>query len=245
MADADVTLLPHIRAVHRRSRLTGPFAFFSDRRAVSAVEFAFIAPLAIMLLLAGFDMSRFILATERCSAVANAMAQMLSTTPVSALAQTPGDGVISSSDVMDIANSAWFIFPESLAESVTSGQAFGAVLQGNMASVRFTATPAGCTTNCTYTPKYVWTYAAGPDARHCGGATITAVADTAPYSPTALPANVFGPNSLVVVDIFYTFRPTLGARYLKSIKIQRSAFLNPRFATTIEAADSQYIEVCS
>jgi hypothetical protein len=212
------------------------------RDAVSAVEFAFVTPVMLVLLLMGFDIGRFVLATQRVETVASSIAEMLAMTPQSSNAQTAGDGVVSSSDILTMYNSAYFIYPDVLKQSATQGVPWYTLLVANMASIKFTPSPAGCTSACSYVPKVVWTYGSGA-MRTCGS-TITAVADTADITPTTLPTDVFGPNSLVVVDVSYTFQPTFAANYLPSIPIKRSAYLTPRNVPLVESNGPQWVTIC-
>jgi hypothetical protein len=108
-----------------------------------------------------------------------------------------------------------------------------------MTSIKFTATPTGCTTTCTYKPAVVWTNG----ARSCGS-TITAVADTSGYSPTTLPSDVFGPGSLIVVDVWYTFTPTFAAAYMPAIYIERSAYMAPRNVPVVESQATAQAPAC-
>jgi hypothetical protein len=214
--------------------------FLRDRVAIGTVEFAMIAPLLLFLLLAGFDIGRFVLATQRTQAVANSVAEMLSQTDVSSSAQTPGDGVVYANDLLFYWNSAMFTFPDALASAMQQNMNWWNLLNVNMASIKFVGTPANCTTNCTaITPKVVWTLG----QRSCGS-TITAAPDTSTYSATTLPTDVFPTSlsttttSLIVVDVFYTWKPTIGANYLPSIPIQRSVFMAPRNVPLVESVAS-------
>jgi Flp pilus assembly protein TadG len=221
----------------------GPAREFLVRQdAVSAVEFAFVVPVMILLMLAGFDLGRFILATQRVEIVAGTLGQMLSETAASPSAPTPGDGVVSYSDILNIDNSAFYIFPDVLTQSSAQGVSWNSLLQTNLASIQFTATPTGCTTACSYVPKVVWTYG-GANKRACGS-TIVAVADSASASPTSLPADVFGPGSLIVVDVNYTFQTTFAANYLPSIPIERSAYITPRYVPLVQSSGPAPVTVC-
>ncbi len=214
--------------------------FARDRVAIGTIEFALIAPLLLFLLLAGFDIGRFVLATQRTQAVANSIAEMLSQSEVSTSAQTAGDGVVRANDLLFYWNSAMFTFPDSLASAMQQNANWWDILSVNMASIKFVGTPANCTTNCTsINPKVVWTLG----QRSCGS-TITAAPDTNTYSATTLPTDVFPTSlsttttSLIVVDVFYTWQPTVGAAYLPSVSIERSVYMAPRNVPLVEAIAS-------
>jgi len=207
------------------SRLKG---YASGDDGVAAVEFAFIAPILLLLLLAGFDVGRFVLATQRVERVAGSVAQMLAETPAS----SPGSqvGYVSSNDLLFDWNSAMFTFPDVLAAANAQNTNWWNMLNVQMSSINFVATPAGCTTNCNYTAKVLWSLG----ARSCGS-SIQPVTDSTYYSPTTLPADIFGPRSMIVVDVTYAWTPSVGAAYLPSIPIVRSAFLSPRAVQLVES----------
>jgi hypothetical protein len=213
------------RLAGTRPRLHG---FARCRAGVAAVEFALIAPVMLFLLLVGFDVGRFVLATERVERVAGSVSQMLAETAPSAPGSTVG--YVSANDLLFFWNSAMFTFPDVLTASNAENTNWWNLLDVEMSSIKFNVTPANCTSSCTYTPKVLWSLG----ARACGS-TITAASDTAGYSPTTLPADVFGPNSIIVVDVAYSWSPTVAAAYLPSIQIERSAYLTPRSVQTVLA----------
>jgi Flp pilus assembly protein TadG len=204
--------------------------FRRDRAGVAATEFALIAPVVVMLLLAGFDFGHYVLATQRVQAVANSIAEMLAETPVSASATNPGDGVVTANDLQFYYNSAMFTFPDVLPAANAQGVAWSSLLSVQMTSIEFTPTPTGCTTTCTYVPNVVWALG----ARACG-TTFSAVSDTSAYSATTLPSDIYGPGSMIVVDVSYTWAPTVGASFLPSIPIERSVYLAPRNVPIVES----------
>ena len=95
-----------------------------------------------------------------------------------------------------------------------------------MASVLFTPNPSTCTSNCSYIANVVWN--SGPNKRTCG-VPLTAVPDTSVPSKTTLPTDVFGPGSLLVVDIVFNYTPIFGLGLFGTISIARSAYLAPRY----------------
>lgn len=63
---------------------------------------------------------------------------------------------------------------------------------------------------------------------------LTSVPDTAVPSKTALPADVFGPGSIVVVDIVFSYTPIFGFGLFGTVPIARSAYLSPRYVPLIK-----------
>ncbi len=218
-------------------------SFIWRRHGASSVEFAFIAPVLVLLLLAGFDTGNYVLATQRVQAVANSVAEMLSQTNAAVSPITPvynGDGVVRNSDLQYYFDSAMATFPDVLAVANNTGTFWWQLLDVQMASVKFNATPAGCTSSCTYAPTVIWS----TGARTCG-LTINAAPDTSTYNPATLPTDVFGPGSLIVVDVTYTFTPTFGAPFLPTIAIERSAYMAPRNVPFVESQSATMAPPCA
>lgn len=207
-------------------------SFAQNHVGIGSVEFALILPIALLLLLMGFDTARFALTTQRIEEIANTAAEMLAQTAVSSAATLSNDGAVSDADLQFFGDSAIFIYPDAAAVAQAQGVAWSTQLVVNMSSINFVATPTGCTSSCTYKPKVVWTT---NNYRPCGS-TISAASDSSPPSPSTLPTDVFGSGSIIVVDVTYTWKPTFGASYLPSFPIARSAFMAPRNVNIVEAA---------
>jgi Flp pilus assembly protein TadG len=217
-------------------------SFARQRQAASTVEFAFVVPIVLLLLLMGFDTGRYVLATERIQEVANSVAEMLSQTDVALSPTVPvnsADGVVQDSDLHFYYDSAMATYPDVLTVANNTGTYWWQLLTVQMTSVKFNATPTGCTSSCTYKPTVMWT----TGARRCG-LTLTAVPDTSAYSSSTLPTGVFGPGSIIVVDVSYTFTPTFGAAYMPSIAIERSAFMAPRNVPYVESQATSMAPPC-
>jgi len=215
-------------------------AFLAHTSGVAFAEFAMIAPFVLMLLLAGFDMGRYVLATQRVEAVANSVAQMLGQTGLSSNAVNSNDGTVTDTDLKLYAQSALFTFPDALEAAYQQGVSWSSLLVVNMASIRFKPTPSGCTSNCAYAPQVVWT----TGWRTCTN-PISQGLNTDPPSAATLPVGIYGPGSQIVVDVQYTFKPTFGAAYLPSMPIVRSAFLAPRNVGIVETYQSSLAPTCT
>jgi Flp pilus assembly pilin Flp len=230
-------------ALRLRRAVRAGLTFLRDAQGVSAIEFAFIVPVLLLFLVAAFDCGRLIYASERVEEVANEIAEMLAETPRSNSATVNGDGLVASSDILGFYNSGAFIFPDVLSQAQQQNVNWDQLLQLDMASVGFTATPTGCTTTCTYKPRVIWNYGANAYLRTCS-VLLAAAPDTAVSSPGAIPTDSFGPNSLLVVDVHYTWQPTFGAAYFTPITFARSVYLNPRYVTNVEATSGNGVNIC-
>jgi Flp pilus assembly protein TadG len=218
-------------------------SFVRQRQAASTVEFAFLVPVVLLLLLMGFDTGRYVLATQRIQEVANSVAEMLSQTQAASTppATTPtGAGYVQDSDLHYFYDSAMATYPDVLAVANSTGTYWWQLLTVQMTSIYFKASPTNCTSSCTYTPEVVWT----TGARSCG-LTISAASDTSGYNAATLPTDVFGPGSIIVVDVSYTFTPTFGAAYLPSIPIERSAYMAPRNVSVVESQATTMAPPCT
>ena len=229
-------------------RNTAP-TFVNDRRGVSAIEFAIWAPFMCFLFLGSVDIIRYITATGRLTDVAGTMGQMLSVNTT---------GAVNYVDLQFFHDSAMITFPQVLIDAAQQNIAWSSDIAITMSSIKFTASPSGCTNNCTYVPRVVWS--SGTNKRPCtpsnaNTAPITSVSDTSSPSPTTLPADSFGPTSLLVVDIAYTFRPLFAVRSmsifpaLSNINVVRSFYTSPRYVQTVSyqsiSGDPGTTTVCS
>ena len=215
-------------------------AFPKQDSGVAFVEFAMIAPFLLFLMLAGFEMGRYVLATQRVAAVANSVAQMLGQTGPSAYAVNSNDGAVTDSELTYFQQSAFFTYPDVLLAANQQGVAWTSLLVVNMASVRFNPKPSACTSNCQYQPQVVWS----TGWRSCTNPISQVPNDSAPSAST-LPVGIYGPNSQIVVDVQYTFTPAIGAAFLPTMSIVRSVYLSPRNVTIVESYKSALAPTCA
>jgi len=206
--------------------------FSRDARGVSVVEFALIVPFVMFVLLAEFDTYRYITATQRMEIVAESVAQMFASTIASSTAVASGDGVVADWDVNFYENSAYFLYPDILTSpAVQQGTPWYQAMEVDVAGIKMVMQPDG-----TYKPQTAWHGSAanaGPNNRACN-TNYTVVSDSAASTPTSLPQDVIGPNSLIVVDVRTTFQPTFGAEFLPSATIVRSVYMTPRNVPFVE-----------
>jgi Flp pilus assembly pilin Flp len=216
-------------------------AFLRNRSGVSAVEFAMISPILLLLLVTGLDTGRYVLATERVEEVANTVAQMIAQSePAKTGAVDTGDAVLYQSDLEFFWDSAVFIYPDAAAIAQKLNVSWQNLLTVHMSSIKFVVNAPLCGMACTYKPEVVWSTGG---YRPCGS-TITQVSDTSAVSPGTLPKDVFGPGSIVAVDVSFTFTPTFAANYLPPIQINRSVYMAPRNVPVVETTTSALATLC-
>ncbi|MDX7953808.1 TadE/TadG family type IV pilus assembly protein [Lichenihabitans sp. Uapishka_5] len=210
-------------------------AFGGDEDAASAVEFSIVLPILLVLLLGGSQVVVYINATRKVQQVATSVSEMLS--QAAPAISTNSTATINSTDLEFSYDAALVIFPYVMTDSQRQGIAWRTDLLVSMASVSFTpnnnicigADLSGC-----YTSNVDWTSTGTPSGayRPCGHSQ-NPIDNGAPYNRTGLPRSLYGPGSVVVVDVRFTFTPTFGAGFVGPITITRSAFVQPRYVTTI------------
>ncbi|WP_288584747.1 TadE/TadG family type IV pilus assembly protein [uncultured Methylobacterium sp.] len=207
---------------------------------LAAVEMALILPVILVIMLGGIQIVSYINAVRKVELVVRSISQMISQT------QPPDGSTVANVTAAALHfsyDSSLVLFPYLMAEGQRQGQAWWQVITINYASIKFTQTATTCTDtsdlSACYRADVVWTStgttqpATGAAYRPCGTPQIAA-ANTDPPSRTALPRSLFGPAAAVVIDVAFTFTPTFGARYLPSLRIARSAYVQPRYATLVD-----------
>jgi len=207
---------------------------------LAAVELALIMPVILVIMLGGIQVVSYINAVRKVELVVRSISQMISQT------QPPNGSTVAMVNAGDLHfsyDSSLVLFPYLMAEGRRRGQAWWQVITINYASIKFTQTATTCTDSsdlsACYRADVVWTStgttqpATGVAYRPCGTPQVAA-SNTAPPSRTALPRSLFGPAAAVVIDVAFTFTPTFGANYLPSLRIARTAYIQPRYATLVD-----------
>ena len=215
--------------------------FATRQDGVSAIEFALVLPVLIILLLAGIQIVLYINATRRVEAIASSISEMISqAAPQTGLTDT----TVNALDLHFGYDATLVLFPYIMKDAAQKNVAWWQDISISYASVQFTQIPgSNCTGNADqsscYTANVVWTSSgtAGANYRPCLVPQLPAD-DTAPPSRSTLPRSLFGPGSIIAVDVVFTFVPTFGAKFLQSLKIARSVFVQPRYAPVIKFDNS-------
>jgi Flp pilus assembly protein TadG len=208
----------------RRRVLQRAEAFWRARQAIAAAEFALILPLLVTLMLGSVEAARLITFARNVTQVAATAVEMLSEN---------GTGTVNYIDLHFVQDSTMVIFPQILQDAAQKGITWNNDVSISMASIIFTPNPSTCTSNCNYIANVVWN--SGPSKRACG-VTLTQVPDISSPSKTTLPTDVFGPGSIIVVDIVFSYTPIFGLGLFGTIPITRSAYLAPRYVPLIKYA---------
>lgn len=208
---------------------------------LAAIELALILPVLLVFMLGGIQLVAYINAVRKVELVVESISQMISqTTP-------PSNGstsvaTVNAGDLHFSYDSALVLFPYLMSEGRRQGKSWWQVVTINYASIQFTQVATSCSDSsdlsACYRADVVWTStgttqpSGGPAYRPCGIAQVAA-SNTAAPTPQTLPRSLFGPASMVVIDVTFTFNPAFGAGYLPSLRIARSAYIQPRYASLI------------
>ena len=221
-------LAPDLRAVTHPIRGSAVWlgatasGFARANRGVALLEFALIMPFLITLLFGSYELTRYINTTRQITNLADSIAQLFAQNTT---------GSINDTDLHFAIDSTMVTFPNVLGDAHKQGIYWWQDIYVSMSSVLFSPTVTGCTSNCTYNAKVMWTTGSRPCSTN-----LTPAADTAPPSLTTLPMDAFGPGSMIVVDIVYFYRPIVASNLLGIKTISRSTYLQPRYVTSVKYA---------
>ncbi|WP_336485858.1 TadE/TadG family type IV pilus assembly protein [Methylobacterium nigriterrae] len=191
----------------------------------SAVEFALVAPILLLLFLGAVEASRAVTAASRAGYVADSIAELVSQTT----------GTLSTADIDGLIRSAPLIDSDILRYARQVGRRdLDALANVTISSVAFTKAVASCTASCTYLGATVFSRALSGSARPCG-AQLPAP-DSAATTPLTLPASIFGPVPLVVVDVEVFFRPLVLTALPFPTGFRRSAYFRPRQVARVDSS---------
>ena len=231
--------------------------FAASNCGTSAVEFALIFPVLLIFMLLGIQVVNYVNAVRRVELLASSMSETLSQATPPSYGTTVAS--VSVTDLHFLWDSALVVFPFLMPDSARFGVPWWQDISVNFAGIQFTAVP---NTNCSgqanqsacYTANVVWTSSGttqslstypgtvGPFYRPCTTSKTpqSAASNTATSSRNALPASVFGPASIVAVDVVFVFKPLfttsipyVASSVLPSITITRSIYMQPRYASLI------------
>ena len=211
--------------------------FGRSTAAVSAIEFAVIFPVLLVLVLAGGQLVLFVNATRKVQQVATSISEMLSQAVPKVT--TDSTAKVTETDLNFSYDAALVIFPYVMADAAQRSISWRQALTVSFAGITFNRLSTACDGNQDQSPCFVaavnWTSTGTSSAsfRPCLPFQIP-VDDSAAYSRNNLPRSLFGNGSIVAVDVTFTFNPTFGSAFLKPITITRSAFVQPRYVSRID-----------
>lgn len=210
--------------------------FAASERASSAVELALVLPVLVVLMLAGFQVVLYVNASRKVELVANSISEMISqATPPTASSTT---ATVTALDLHFGYDASLVLFPYLMKDAAQKGVSWWQDIVIKYASIQFKQISTNCAGNADqsacYTANVVWTSSGttGNTTRPCGVPQIAADDNASPTNLT-LPRSLFGPGSVVAVDVSFTFVPTFGSQFVQPLLIKRSVFVQPRYASLI------------
>lgn len=212
-----------------------PRRFLRDRRGVSALEFAIILPAFLALMAGGIQLVTYIDATRKIDLVANSISQMISQ------AVPPPNLTVATVNSLDLHfsyDAALVLFPYLMKDGPRQGLEWWQAISINFAGIAFTPKKPACASNASPADCYVATVAWTSTGTYGGNfrpclTPQTPAPDAAPPTRFTLPRSAYGPGSVIVVDVVFLFKPTFGSAFLSPVRIARSVYLQPRYATLI------------
>jgi Flp pilus assembly protein TadG len=207
-----------------RGRLSklGRAGLIRSRGGLAAVEFALVAPVLVTLCAGLYDLTSAFLAWQRVNMAALEIAQI--TTYEAAANNNANMNILNIAETQTATSAIYAYLPDTLTAPTAS---FGVVVT----SVVVTLQNPACTSSCSYIPNVAWSgrFQGGAGTmRVCGASALGWVADIVASSPTTLPTDLQQPQPLVVVDVYYTFKPMFFTFITGNIVMMRSAYFSPR-----------------
>ena len=195
-----------------------------------------VTPVLLILMLSGFQLISYINATRKVEALAAAISETISQVSP---AQNSSTATITDLDLQLSTDSALVIFPYLMTDAKRQNIKWWQDISIQYSSVQFTQVLTSCAgqadQSACYTATVAWTTkdASGFNYRACVVPQVP-VDDTAVPSRLSLPRSVYGPGTLIVIDVVFKFQPTFGAKYLPAVTIARSVYVQPRYAASIK-----------
>lgn len=210
--------------------------FFNAQAGVSAIEFSLVMPIMILIMIAGIQIVTYVNAMRRVEMVAASISEMISQ------AVPPGNSTTASVNYIDLHfayDSTLVVFPYVMKDAARKNIQWWQDLTIDFAGIQFASNgktcPAGADQSPCYTANVGWSSlgTVGSNHRLCG-IPLLPVDNSATPTKTTLPRGLYGAGSIIAVDVVFNFVPTFGAKFLPSVNIVRSVFVQPRYATFID-----------
>ena len=217
--------------------------FTCSARGAVAIEFAFLMPVLVILLILGVQVVAYVNCVRRVELLATSISEM-----ISQAAPQPGASTayVNAQDLHFAYDSGLVVFPYLMSDASRQGVAWWQDIYIDFSSVQFTSIngktcPVNGDQSSCYNANVVWTSTGttGTNYRACGNSAGQApyqlpMADTSSPNKLALPRSIFGAGSVVVIDIVFTFRPVFAGTLMPTLTIARSVYVRPRYATLID-----------
>ena len=210
-------------------------SILGDQAGIAALEFAFAAPVLIILMLSGLELVNYVKAIRKVQLYASSISEMISeATPPNNQTTT---ATVNQLDIHFAVDSGLVNFPYLMKDAARQGISWWQDVSVNFASIQFNQTSTSCNgqgdQSACYLAKVLWTSTGttGANFRPC----VVPQLPTTSATPNrlTLPSNVFGPGSLIAIDVVFNYAPSFGSRLFPSLRIARLVYVQPRYATVI------------
>jgi Flp pilus assembly protein TadG len=193
-----------------------------SRGGLAALEFALLAPVLVTTCAGLYDLTSGFLAWQRVNMAALEIAQI--TTYEASANNNTNMNILNIAETQKATSAIYAYLPDTLTAPTAS---FGVVVT----SVVVTLQNPACTSSCSYIPNVAWSgrfQGGAGTTRACGASALGWVADTARSSATTLPTDLQQPQPVLVVDVYYTFKPQFFTFVTGNVVMMRSAYFPPR-----------------
>lgn len=196
-------------------------AFAACRRAVAALEFAILAPFLLAATLGLYDLATAFITWRRITVATQSIVEIAT----ASAANADNTNSLTEEQAWTASTALFALLPQLRSEPPT---AYSVVVS----AVVFRPKDKQCARRCSYVANTAWSrtvQGVGPQ-RSCG--QLADAPNGADPGPTTLPIDVFGPASLLVVDVTYSFRPLFSGLVWGDLRISRAAYFPPRTGST-------------
>jgi hypothetical protein len=201
---------------------------------IAATEFALILPFILVGALGMLEAVNRLEHDRKLKTMASTMAQLISrqTTPFTA------------GDAHFVWDSAMMIFPKVLTEERRRGMAWWDVISPTYTSIEFKLKDPNCKKSCAYDAYVMWS--AGRYLRKCG--KQNGIDPKSSPNRQGIPSNLFGPGTIIVVDVEMDYNPLVPVNYAGRSKFHKVSYISPRYKPRVEAVESSaepgFLVVC-
>ena len=218
--------------------------FSRSRQGTAAVEFAMIAPVALLLYVGVAEVGDGVIASRRVITVARTLVDLVAlqgTTTQQTSTPTPGNALSATTLASLLTSAATLMAPEPTTPLIMT-----------ISAIDVTNTSQG--TCCSALVR--WSYTQGGTLRPCT-TQLTALPLTSDYAPTQIPAALLpygtalpSPLSVLIADVRYTYQPVFSQSLLKFAPVmQQTEYMLPRatgqvVTAALPTSGTQYGQVC-
>lgn len=193
--------------------------FLSWTHGVAATEFALLFPMLLILVLGGYEVSKFVAASTRTTYLANGLVELVSQQTLE----------VSTRELDRIIELAPLMNPDILYQArVRNRSDFWNIAEVTVSSIKFVKDDDDCEDFCSYTPYLIFSYSRGGRRLSCGVVPIG-------NEPSQMPAKVVGEGSVVMVEVRIPYLNRFFGVLPANFQFYRKAYLRPRYVAMVKS----------